>query len=31
VTYKIVKRPMLAASSLIWGGIESTIERCRSA
>ena len=31
VTYKIVKRPMLAPSSLIWGGIASTIERCRSA
>jgi hypothetical protein len=30
-TYKIVKRPMLAPSSLIWGGIASTIERCRSA
>src|SRR5512132_3146382 len=29
ITYKIVKRPILAASSLIWGGIQSTIERCR--
>ena len=31
VTSTIVKRPMLAPSSLIWGGIASTIERCRSA
>jgi hypothetical protein len=31
ITYKILKRPMLAPSSLIWGGIESTIERCRTA
>lgn len=31
ITYKIVKRPMLATSGLIWGGIRSTIERCRQA
>lgn len=31
ITYQIAKRPMLAPSSLIWGGIESAINRCRSA
>jgi hypothetical protein len=31
ITYKITKRPMMAPSSLIWSGIESTIDRCRSA
>jgi hypothetical protein len=31
ITYKIVKRPMLATSGLIWGGIRSMIERCRQA
>ena len=29
ITYTIVKKPMLAASSLIWGGIAATLERCR--
>lgn len=31
ITYEIAKRPMMAPSSLIWGGIESAINRCRSA
>ena len=31
ITYEIAKRPMLAPSSLIWGGIESAIDRCRHA
>lgn len=31
ITYTIVKKPMLAASSLIWGGIAATLERCRQA
>jgi hypothetical protein len=31
VSYKIVSKPMLAPSGLIWGGIKTTIERCRSA
>ena len=29
ITYTILKRPTLALSSLIWSGIESTIDRCR--
>lgn len=29
ITYTIVRKPMLAASALIWGGIASTLERCR--
>ena len=29
ITYTIVRKPMLAASSLIWGGIAATLERCR--
>ena len=31
ITYTITKRPIIALSSLIWGGIESMIDRCRSA
>jgi hypothetical protein len=31
ITYTITKRPIFAPSSLIWGGIESMIDRCRSA
>lgn len=31
ITYEIAKRPMMAPSSLIWGGIESAINRCRGA
>lgn len=29
ITYTIVRKPMLAASALIWGGIAATIERLR--
>ena len=29
ITYTIVQKPFLAASSLIWGGIAAAIERCR--
>lgn len=29
ITYTIVKRPTLALNSMIWSGIESTIDRCR--
>lgn len=29
ITYTIVRKPMLAASGLIWNGIATTIERCR--
>jgi hypothetical protein len=31
ITYTITKRPIIALSSLIWGGIASMIDRCRSA
>ena len=31
VTYTIIKKPLLAASSLIWGGIAAALERCRNA
>lgn len=31
ITYTIVRKPLLAASSLIWGGIAAAIERCREA
>lgn len=31
ITYRIVQKPLLAASSLIWGGIAAAIERCRAA
>jgi hypothetical protein len=30
LTYAIVKKPGLAPESRIWGGIESTIDGCRS-
>lgn len=29
ITYTIVRKPMLAASGLIWNGIGATIDRCR--
>lgn len=29
VCYKIIKKPMLAPSMLIWGGIKAAIDRCR--
>lgn len=29
ITYTIVRKPMLAASTLIWGGIAATLARCR--
>jgi hypothetical protein len=31
ITYTIVRKPFMAASSLIWGGIAATLERCRRA
>jgi hypothetical protein len=31
ITYTIVRKPMFAADSLIWGGIAIAIERCREA
>ena len=31
ITYTIIRKPFLAASSLIWGGIATAIERCRNA
>jgi hypothetical protein len=29
ITYTIIRKPMLAASGLIWNGIAATIEGCR--
>jgi hypothetical protein len=31
ITYTIIRKPFMAASSLIWGGIAATLERCRKA
>jgi hypothetical protein len=31
ITYTILQKPLLAPSSLIWGGIAAAIERSRSA
>lgn len=29
ITYTIVSKPLLAPSSMIWGGVESALDRCR--
>lgn len=31
ITYTIIRKPFMAASSLIWGGIAAALERCRNA
>ena len=31
ITYTILRKPLFAASGLIWGGIGATLARCRDA